>query len=92
MEEDGAGLRVRPTRLAPLTKAVARDFFAAATSAPSSRFDRQLHKLTYAVALLGGLHFVLLVKGFQIEPLLYLGAVCLLLALRLPGVARLRLA
>ncbi len=53
---------------------------------------RQLHKLTYAVALLGGLHFVLLVKGFQIEPLLYLGAVCLLLALRLPGVARLRLA
>ncbi len=46
---------------------------------------RQLHKLTYAVALLGGLHFVMLSKGFQLEPLLYLGAVLGLLALRLPG-------
>jgi len=44
---------------------------------------RKLHKLVYAAALLGGLHFVLLVKGFQIEPLLYLGATILLLALRM---------
>ncbi|MCC1492987.1 protein-methionine-sulfoxide reductase heme-binding subunit MsrQ [Cognatishimia sp. F0-27] len=44
---------------------------------------RTLHKATYGAALLGGLHFVMLAKGFQIEPLLYLGAVVGLLALRL---------
>lgn len=43
---------------------------------------RKLHKLTYAACLLGGLHFVMLAKGFQLEPLLYLGAVIGLLALR----------
>lgn len=43
---------------------------------------RQLHKLTYVAVLLGGLHFVLLAKGFQIEPLLYLTATLALLALR----------
>jgi methionine sulfoxide reductase heme-binding subunit len=45
---------------------------------------RQLHKLTYLVVLLGAVHFVMLRKGLQIEPLLYLGAIVLLLALRLP--------
>ena len=44
---------------------------------------RKLHWLTYPAVLLGALHFVLLAKGFQIEPLLYLGATVLLLALRL---------
>lgn len=44
---------------------------------------RRLHKLTYAVCVLGALHFVLLVKGFQLEPLLYLGVVAGLLALRI---------
>ncbi|MCT4372362.1 protein-methionine-sulfoxide reductase heme-binding subunit MsrQ [Yangia mangrovi] len=44
---------------------------------------RKLHMLTYPAVLLGALHFVLLAKGFQIEPLLYLGAAVLLLALRL---------
>lgn len=44
---------------------------------------RKLHKLVYAAALLGGLHFVLLVKGFQLEPFMYLGATVLLLGLRL---------
>ena len=43
---------------------------------------RKLHWLTYPAVLLGALHFVLLAKGFQIEPLLYLGAAVLLLALR----------
>jgi sulfoxide reductase heme-binding subunit YedZ len=43
---------------------------------------RQLHRLTYGVALLGALHFVMLVKGFQIEPLLYGAAVLALLLLR----------
>ncbi len=44
---------------------------------------RKLHWLTYPAVLLGALHFVLLAKGFQIEPLLYLGAAVLLLVLRI---------
>lgn len=44
---------------------------------------RRLHKLTYLVAVLGALHFVMLVKGFQIEPLIYLTLVLGLLVLRL---------
>lgn len=43
---------------------------------------RQLHQLSYPAALLAALHFVLLAKGFQIEPLLYLAAILLLLLLR----------
>lgn len=43
---------------------------------------RKLHKLTYAAALLGGLHFVMLAKGFQIEPLIYVAVTVILLALR----------
>lgn len=43
---------------------------------------QKLHKLTYVVAGLGGLHFVMLVKGFQIEPLIYMGAIIVLLGLR----------
>ena len=43
---------------------------------------RKLHKATYVACLLGGLHFVMLAKGFQLEPLIYLGTVILLLALR----------
>lgn len=44
---------------------------------------QKLHRLTYAVALLGALHFVMLAKGFQIEPLIYLAVVIGLIALRL---------
>ncbi|MHC9236047.1 protein-methionine-sulfoxide reductase heme-binding subunit MsrQ [Pseudooceanicola sp. 502str34] len=44
---------------------------------------RRLHKLVYPAVVLGAVHFVLLVKGFQIEPLLYLAAIIALLALRL---------
>lgn len=51
---------------------------------------RQLHKLTYIVMLLGAVHFVMLRKGFQIEPLLYLGSVVILLLLRLPAASALR--
>ncbi|GGE59677.1 protein-methionine-sulfoxide reductase heme-binding subunit MsrQ [Actibacterium pelagium] len=43
---------------------------------------RRLHKLTYAVCVLGALHFVMLVKGFQIEPILYMLVILGLLALR----------
>jgi sulfoxide reductase heme-binding subunit YedZ len=53
---------------------------------------RRLHRLVYAAALLGGLHFVLLSKGFQYEPLLYAGAVILLLALRLIPAPRRKMA
>jgi len=44
---------------------------------------RRLHKLVYPAAILGALHFVWLAKGFQIEPLVYLGVILGLLALRL---------
>lgn len=41
-----------------------------------------LHKLTYPAVALGAIHWVMLAKGFQMEPLLYLGAVLGLIALR----------
>lgn len=41
-----------------------------------------LHKLTYFAALAGAVHYVVLVKAWPVEPLLYLGAVILLLAAR----------
>jgi sulfoxide reductase heme-binding subunit YedZ len=44
---------------------------------------RQLHRLTYGICILGGLHFVMLRKGFQIEPLLYLGSILFLLLARI---------
>lgn len=44
---------------------------------------RKLHRLTYAAVLLGGVHYVMLVKGFQIEPLIYLAVIIALLATRL---------
>ena len=43
---------------------------------------RVLHRITYAVCLLGGLHFVMLRKGFQLEPLIYLSLVVVLIILR----------
>lgn len=44
---------------------------------------RKLHKLTYLAVILGGIHFFWLVKGIQIEPIVYLAAILGLLALRL---------
>lgn len=43
---------------------------------------RQLHRLTYPAALAGALHFVMVVKGWQIEPFIYLGIALALLLLR----------
>lgn len=51
---------------------------------------RTLHKLTYLAVLLGGVHYIWLVKGIQVEPLLYMAVILLLLALRLPVFARRR--
>lgn len=42
----------------------------------------RLHTLTYFAALAGAVHYVVLVKAWPVEPLLYLGAVALLLAAR----------
>jgi len=44
---------------------------------------RKLHKLTYLAAMAGALHYVWLVKGWQIEPLIYLAVVIGLLCLRI---------
>ena len=44
---------------------------------------RKLHKLTYLAVLLGGIHYLWLVKGVQIEPLLYMAVILGLLGLRL---------
>lgn len=43
---------------------------------------RRLHKLTYLAVLLGGIHYIWLVKGIQIEPLLYMAVILALLGLR----------
>ncbi|WP_164660928.1 protein-methionine-sulfoxide reductase heme-binding subunit MsrQ [Tropicibacter sp. Alg240-R139] len=45
---------------------------------------RSLHKMVYAAAILGAVHYVMVAKGFQIEPLIYLGVTIVLLVLRLP--------
>lgn len=43
---------------------------------------RKLHKLTYPVAILGAVHYLWLVKGFQIEPIIYLVVILGLIASR----------
>lgn len=43
---------------------------------------RHLHKLTYAIALLGTVHFIWVRKGFQLEPWIYMAVLVTLLALR----------
>jgi sulfoxide reductase heme-binding subunit YedZ len=50
---------------------------------------RKLHILTYPAAALGALHYIWLVKGFQIEPLVYAAIIGGLIALRYaPKLAR----
>lgn len=46
---------------------------------------RRLHQLTYIVAILGGVHFIMIAKGIQLEPLMYMAVILGLLAYRLPG-------
>lgn len=43
---------------------------------------RKLHKLTYPAAILGAIHYLWLVKGFQIEPIIYLVIIGGLVAVR----------
>ncbi len=47
------------------------------------RVWNRLHKLTYFAAIAGAVHYVVLVKAWPVEPLLYLGAVVLLLSARI---------
>jgi len=49
---------------------------------------RKLHKLTYLAVLLGGIHYLWLVKGVQIEPILYMAVILGLLGLRLVKLQR----
>lgn len=44
---------------------------------------KRLHQISYVAAILGAVHFVMLTKGFQWEPLIYLGLIFGLLALRM---------
>lgn len=44
----------------------------------------RLHSLVYPAILLGGIHFVMVRKGWQSEPLVYMAVIALLLSLRLP--------
>ncbi|CUH85384.1 protein-methionine-sulfoxide reductase heme-binding subunit MsrQ [Thalassovita mediterranea] len=53
---------------------------------------RQLHKLTYPAVILGGVHYVWLVKGWQVEPLIYMAVILTLLALRAPKKRKVRVA
>ncbi len=49
---------------------------------------RRLHKAVYAVGVLGAVHYVMLAKTWQIEPLVYLAIILALLALRRKGPRR----
>lgn len=42
----------------------------------------QLHKLVYPAAILGGVHYLMLVKGWQIRPMLFLAVIVALVAWR----------
>lgn len=44
---------------------------------------RKVHMLVYPAAIAGGLHYVWLVKGWQVEPLVYLAVVIGLLVMRI---------
>ena len=48
----------------------------------------RLHKLVYPAILLGAVHYLLVVKVWESEPMIYLGVVLILLFLRLPMVNR----
>lgn len=51
---------------------------------------RKLHKLTYPAAILGAIHYLWLVKGFQIEPIIYLVVILVLIATRYLRIERFR--
>ncbi|MBX2804641.1 MAG: protein-methionine-sulfoxide reductase heme-binding subunit MsrQ [Hyphomicrobiales bacterium] len=44
---------------------------------------RRLHRLVYVAAILGAVHYLLIVKAWPLEPIVYFGLIVFLLALRL---------
>lgn len=46
---------------------------------------RRIHWLTYPAAFLGSLHYVMLTKVWEVEPLMYMTAILILLGYRLQG-------
>lgn len=51
---------------------------------------RKLHRLTYPIAILGAVHYLWLVKGFQMEPIIYLVIILGLVATRYVSLERKR--
>ena len=49
----------------------------------SSETWRKLHRLVYVIAFLGALHYLLLVKAWPLEPIIYLSMVIFLLSIRI---------
>ena len=49
---------------------------------------QKLHRLTYVAAILGGVHFIWLSRGFQLEPILYTAAIVGLVSMRIIRRAR----
>ena len=47
-------------------------------------FWPKLHSLVYVAAILGGLHYIMLTKGFQLEPLIYMTVIISFIAARAP--------
>ena len=48
----------------------------------------KLHKLTYAAAIAGSVHYIWLVKGWQLEPFIYMATIVLLLCTRIRVIQR----
>ena len=48
------------------------------------RFWPKLHSLVYVAAILGSLHYIMLTKGFQLEPLIYMAVIIAFIAARMP--------
>lgn len=53
---------------------------------------RRLHRATYVILLLGAVHYVMVVRGWQLQPLIYLALVVILLLLRVIPPPKRRLA
>lgn len=51
---------------------------------------RKLHRLTYLIVILGGVHFIMIAKGIQLEPLIYMAVILGLLAFRWPELRKWR--
>ena len=49
---------------------------------------QRLHKAVYVIGPLAIIHFIMMRKGFQLEPLIYGGILALLLGMRLPAIKR----